>query len=406
MNQIDVEPSLKRSDLFLSTDYQKPDDEAEKTIVDIWQRVMNIDSIGVNDDFFEVGGDSFGVVVLAGELETIFRCKFSPSQIIEAPTVAQQVVYIKEQKNKKQEMKQDGLLNEIPPNMTIINRRGKKNPLFLIHGAIGYTIYSKVLLEGLDKDQPIVFIEAVGLDGKKPPLDRVETIALHYFSSMVKVAPKGDWLIAANCASGLIATEICHLADQSGDRVSRLLLIDPMPTYFLTLQQRRLQKWKKWFVKRNFYRIPFLGTIAQKISQGPLLCSEDEEKKTFETLLYDRQKFQERKEARFQDRMSGEHSSMIPSKIAYNAKAMRYVSQMLSKAFDNYTSSPWNGQTFVLMTKNRIRMAKIFKNAFPNAKIRIVSFHHQFLFSEAEGLSEIQKLFSDALSIDPEEKFS
>jgi thioesterase domain-containing protein len=303
------------------------------------------------------------------------------------------------------EMKQDDLLNEIPLNMTIFNRRGKKNPLFLIHGKSGFFTYNKLLLEGLDKDQPIVFIEAVGLDGKKPPLDRVETIALHYFSSMVKIAPKGDWLIAANCASGLIATEICHLADQSGDRVSRLLLIDPMPTLFLTRQQRRLQKWKKRFVKRFFYRIPFLGTIAQKISQEPLLCSEDEEKKAFEASLDDRQKRQERREARFQDRISGEHSSMIPSEIAYNAKAMRCVQYILTKAFDNYTSSPWDGQTFVLQIKERAHMSEILKNSFPNAKIRIVSMHHWDLFSEAEGFSEIQKLFSDALSIDPEEKF-
>jgi len=303
------------------------------------------------------------------------------------------------------EMKQDDLLNEIPPNMTIFNRRGKKNPLFLIHGNIGFFSYNKLLLEGLDKDQPVVFIEAVGLDGKKPPLDRVETIALNYFSSMVKIAPKGDWLIAAYCSSGLIATEICHLADQSGDRVSRLLLIDPMPTFFLTLQQRRIQKWKKRFVKRNFYRIPFLGTIAQKISQGLLLRSEDKGKKAFQASLGDRQKKLERKEARFQDRISGERSYTIPSEIAYNAKAMRCVQYMLNKAFDNYTSSLWDGQTFVLQIKERAHMSEILKKSFPNVKIRIVSFNHWDLFSEAEGFSEIQKLFNDALSIDPEKKF-
>ncbi len=303
------------------------------------------------------------------------------------------------------EMKQDDLLNEIPPNMTIFNRRGKKNPLFLIHGNIGVFSYNKLLLEGLDKDQPIVFIEAVGLDGKKPPLDRVETIALHYFSSMVKIAPKGDWLIAAYCFSGLIATEICHLADQSGDRVSRLLLIDPLPTIFLPLQQRRFQKWNKRFVKPLFHRILFLGTIAQKISQGFLLCSVDKGKKAFQALLDDRQNKLKRRDARLQDRISGECSSKIPSEIAYNIKAIRRVKYMLDKAFDNYTSSPWDGQTFVLQIKKHAHMSEILKNSFPKAKIRIVSIHHWGLFSKAEGFSEIQKLFSDALSINPEEKF-
>ena len=121
------------------------------------------------------------------------------------------------------------------------------------------------------------------------------------------------------------------------------------------------------------------------------------------TLL--REKRQERRKARRQDRISGERSSTIPSEIAYNAKAMRCVQSMLTKAFDNYTSSPWNGQAFVLLTKGRAHMSEILKNSFPKAKIRIVSTHHWDLFSEAEGLPEIQKLFSDALSTDPEEKF-
>lgn len=44
----------------LSSDriYEAPNNEVEKALVDIWQKVLGVYNIGINDNFFEIGGDS------------------------------------------------------------------------------------------------------------------------------------------------------------------------------------------------------------------------------------------------------------------------------------------------------------------------------------------------------------
>jgi acyl transferase domain-containing protein len=42
----------------LQTEYQPPRNEAERNIADAWQKVLGLESIGVNDNYFDLGGDS------------------------------------------------------------------------------------------------------------------------------------------------------------------------------------------------------------------------------------------------------------------------------------------------------------------------------------------------------------
>ena len=59
---------LRRADLALSTECRKPRTEAERQLAAIWQDVFRIDVVGVSDDFFDLGGDSFTATTLASEI--------------------------------------------------------------------------------------------------------------------------------------------------------------------------------------------------------------------------------------------------------------------------------------------------------------------------------------------------
>ena len=50
------EPELARPQL--AAPYEAPSGHAETTLADIWSRVLGVDRIGVNDNFFDLGGDS------------------------------------------------------------------------------------------------------------------------------------------------------------------------------------------------------------------------------------------------------------------------------------------------------------------------------------------------------------
>ena len=49
----DVDESGKIDDA-----YKAPQNELEEQLVQIWKRVLDVDTVGIHDDFFDLGGDS------------------------------------------------------------------------------------------------------------------------------------------------------------------------------------------------------------------------------------------------------------------------------------------------------------------------------------------------------------
>jgi len=72
----------------LQTPYVAPQNEIERTITDIWRQVLGIQQVGVNDNFFDLGGDSLLVTQVVGRLRNTFQLDFPLSQLFNFPTIA------------------------------------------------------------------------------------------------------------------------------------------------------------------------------------------------------------------------------------------------------------------------------------------------------------------------------
>lgn len=68
--------------------HSKPRTAAEKTLVEVWQQIFGLESVGVHDDFFELGGDSLNVieVVLAAHLRGL---TISPDLLMAHSTISE-----------------------------------------------------------------------------------------------------------------------------------------------------------------------------------------------------------------------------------------------------------------------------------------------------------------------------
>ncbi|WP_081635957.1 type I polyketide synthase [Micromonospora sp. CNB394] len=81
----------------LATPYAAPRNDIEERIAAIWQLLLGIEKVGVDDDFFALGGHSLLGVQLVSRLRSGFDIDFPLRTLFEAPTVAgmaQQVVQI------------------------------------------------------------------------------------------------------------------------------------------------------------------------------------------------------------------------------------------------------------------------------------------------------------------------
>jgi amino acid adenylation domain-containing protein len=61
----------------------------EQCLVDLWQDVLNVDAIGIHDDFFELGGDSLQAMRLVGRLQADLREPMYVVAVFNHPTVSE-----------------------------------------------------------------------------------------------------------------------------------------------------------------------------------------------------------------------------------------------------------------------------------------------------------------------------
>ena len=60
----------------------------EQDLADIFGDVLGVDPVGLDDDFFELGGDSLAAVELFVMIDEQFGVQLPPSTLLDAPTVA------------------------------------------------------------------------------------------------------------------------------------------------------------------------------------------------------------------------------------------------------------------------------------------------------------------------------
>ncbi len=71
----------------LESTFEAPHTDVERTVADIYQRVLGVDRVGLDDNFFELGGDSMRITDVAEELREAFSQEISLVTLFERPTV-------------------------------------------------------------------------------------------------------------------------------------------------------------------------------------------------------------------------------------------------------------------------------------------------------------------------------
>ncbi|NGT50328.1 non-ribosomal peptide synthetase, partial [Clostridium perfringens] len=63
--------------------YEEAQTETEKKLVDIWKSILQVDDISINDNFFDVGGNSLSLMKMAAYINKHFKIKASIKKLFE-----------------------------------------------------------------------------------------------------------------------------------------------------------------------------------------------------------------------------------------------------------------------------------------------------------------------------------
>ncbi|EOP94530.1 amino acid adenylation domain-containing protein [Bacillus cereus VD140] len=93
-------PLVQEGDLSKGTDYEAPRNEVEEHLVSAWQDVLGIKEIGINDSFFEVGGDSIKALQIVSKLSKV-NLKLKIKDLFENPKIKNLSKYVKNESRVK-----------------------------------------------------------------------------------------------------------------------------------------------------------------------------------------------------------------------------------------------------------------------------------------------------------------
>jgi amino acid adenylation domain-containing protein len=199
-----------------SSAYVPPANDAEKAIQALWEEVLGARPVSVTARFEDLGGHSLNAAQLVSRIETRLGHKVPLEALFTAPTVRELAAIIQ----RKLEL---GTGCVVP-----LNEDGTQPPLFLIAGAGGHVFTFHKFARLLGPDFPAYGMKAIGVDGTEPPLDRVEVIAQRYVDEIIKVRPRGPYILGGYSVGGLMALEVAQRLQQRGLEVAKVIAFDTM----------------------------------------------------------------------------------------------------------------------------------------------------------------------------------
>jgi thioesterase domain-containing protein/acyl carrier protein len=198
---------------------QKPPTEIESKLLQIWRQVLDRESVGIHEDFSGLGGDSLAALVLTTEIESVFGVSLQLTDILEHSTIAKQAHTILERKSSD--------VATLGSQIVVGRATGAQPPLFVVHGAWGFSFLKRTFLEEIGHERPIFSFQAPGFDGKTTPLTSITELAGLYVSTLRSIHPDGPYNLVALCAGALIALEMANQIEAEGHKVGRLIFLDP-----------------------------------------------------------------------------------------------------------------------------------------------------------------------------------
>ena len=79
--------STTSENVITSSMYVAPSNEIEEKLVEIWENILRREKIGVEDDFFSIGGDSIKAVRIVSEIQQQFNAKVDLIVLFQEPTI-------------------------------------------------------------------------------------------------------------------------------------------------------------------------------------------------------------------------------------------------------------------------------------------------------------------------------
>ncbi|MFI6955256.1 amino acid adenylation domain-containing protein [Nocardia sp. NPDC050408] len=205
---------------FEARQYRAPATPIEETVAAAFAEVLDLDRFGMDDNFFERGGNSLIATKLTARLSSLLGEKIPVMRVFTAPTPSDFLAELARRAGGQVE-------GEVAFDVVLpLRATGTADPLFCIHPVSGIVWSFAGLAAYLDSDRPIYGIQAPTLAAPAELPDTIEEWAAIYVDAIRSVQPIGPYHLIGWSMGGVFAHEIAVQLQRAGQRVATLAVMD------------------------------------------------------------------------------------------------------------------------------------------------------------------------------------
>ena len=216
----DGRPSLDRP-------FVAPGTDLERLVAEVWEQVLGVAPVGLDDDFFDLGGDSLTMVEVTDQIGARLAVDL-PIAVFEQPTLGACAAACARWRS------------DAPTSAILaLQTRGAGVPVFCVHGGGGRPEVFLDLANAFGASRPFYGVQVLGLDGMRR-LRSVPRAAAAYADALVEACPGGPFVLAGYSGGGTLAVEMARLLAARGRAPELVVLLDAHFVSRLPLRADRL----------------------------------------------------------------------------------------------------------------------------------------------------------------------
>jgi len=200
---------------------RKPLPGIETTLSEIFARVLGVDDVNADDDFFALGGHSLLAMQLAASLETEFKIPVSVGEVIVSSSVERLARTLFDEQASEERKAGFGEVLHL--------RAGAGAPLFCIHPASGFSWQFSVLTRYLESDSAVIGLQSPRPAGVIANCETMDEVCKRHLETIRNIQSRGPYRLLGYSLGGVVAQAIAARLVEEGDAVEFLGLLDTYP---------------------------------------------------------------------------------------------------------------------------------------------------------------------------------
>ena len=236
-----------------------PATESERAVAAIFGEVLGLSGIGVDANFFDLGGHSLRALRVVLKIRDELGIELPVAAMLRAPTARALAAVIESRVGS----------GASHPLVVPLSGEGRA-PLFLFHPLGGHIFGYAPLGRALEGQVSLYGVRAAGMEPGEEPLDALPALVESYLEQIRAIQPSGPYSLAGWCMGASVAIELARRLRTEGEQVGFLGLVvanpfDQAPRILLADQTALVHHMLGRSVGLEYEELAVLPTLDEQI---------------------------------------------------------------------------------------------------------------------------------------------